>query len=163
MFREEKREEKCEEKFEEKCEEKMDNPPPYNEITKSKKPKAIDTDTVNNLRALKLKEIDEKYYKYLNEKIESINKCIIDIAIPNNYRLINDTIIYDKIDYFSFKKYLDIDSYFFFEEYYDRLYKDILEEYKQFKPEIYKDKTSDLNLPKYKCHQKIGFTLWEKK
>ncbi len=134
----------------------IDNPPSYDEITESKINTAIDKDTINKLRAKKLKEIDEKYYNYLNKRIEGINKYIIDTAIQNEHRSIEYYLIFN-----SFKAELGIISNELCQEYYKRLINDMIEAYGQYSP-VKKDNVieSEINLPDYKYNQTIVITLW---
>jgi hypothetical protein len=129
----------------------IDNPPPYNEITASKINKAIDKDTFNKLRAQKLKEIDEKYYDYLNEIIENTNRLIIDEAISKNVNIISQT-----LNFFQLKYKLGIDCNHTCQEYYKRLIDDMFETYKQYKPVKCVNQKYTSNL----CNYKIVLRLW---
>ena len=94
-------------------EKNIDNPPAYDEITVSKINKAIDMDTINKHRAQKIKELDDKYYKHLNQIIDSLNKYIIDTAIPKDKNNIVYFLIFD-----SLKKNLGVNSNDICQKYY---------------------------------------------
>ena len=136
-------------------EKNIDNPPPYDENTVSKINKAIDMDTINKHRAQRLQDIDEKYYKHLNQIIDSLNKYIIDTAIPKDKNNIVNFLIFD-----SLKRNLGVNCNGICQKYYKRLIDDMLEAYKQYKPVMVDNTDCKINLPNYKYQQGIKFTLW---